>query len=173
MPINDMSSISNIGGPDQTTSVLDHQIPSASRKMEPNKFEQSQNYAVRLTVNSNDKPKQNDIMKRNIKEMIQQKIILQKTPLQRTVSLKASAKTMLRQKSISRPKPRETFKKFEVYKPKISKTVFRWFNAKLTGEEMNKQLSSLQFKFRKYPLNIFALNRAALKIQHWFFGKRQ
>ncbi len=105
--------------------------------------------------------------------MIQQKIVLQKIPLQRKVSLKASAKTLLRQKSISLPKPRENVKKFEVYKPKISKTVFRWFNAKLTGEEMNRQLISLQFKFKKYPLNIFALNRAALKIQHWFFGKRK
>jgi hypothetical protein len=27
-------------------------------------------------------------------------------------------------------------------------------------------------KFRKYSANIFTLQRAALKIQHWFFNKR-
>jgi len=46
--------------------------------------------------------------------MIQQKIILQKVPYQRKVSIKASAKKLLRQKSISLSKPREALKKFEV-----------------------------------------------------------
>lgn len=31
----------------------------------------------------------------------------------------------------------------------------------------------MQLKFRKYRDNIFNLQRAALKIQHWFFKKRQ
>ncbi len=37
---------------------------------------------------------------------------------------------------------------------------------------MTKQLLSLQLKFKKYKLNIYLLNRAALKIQHWYFNSK-
>jgi hypothetical protein len=42
----------------------------------------------------------------------------------------------------------------------------------MTGEQLNEYLCKQQIKFRKYSANIFTLQRAALKIQHWFFNKR-
>jgi hypothetical protein len=42
----------------------------------------------------------------------------------------------------------------------------------MTGEQLNEYLCKQQMKFRKYAANIFTLQRAALKIQHWFFNKR-
>ena len=55
----------------------------------------------------------------------------------------------------------------------VSKTVKRWFNLKMTPDDLQNYLVRLQPKFRKYKLNIFQLNHAALRIQHWFFKKRQ
>lgn len=37
----------------------------------------------------------------------------------------------------------------------VSKTVKRWFNLKMTPEDLQNYLVRLQPKFRKYKLNIF------------------
>jgi hypothetical protein len=100
-------------------------------------------------------------------------MVLQKSTHQKQIERKTSAPIVQRQKSLSQAKPQQVTKIVAPTKPLISKTVLRWFNLNMTGEELNQQILAQQIKFRKYLPNIFALHRAALKIQHWFFGLRQ
>ena len=58
-------------------------------------------------------------------------------------------------------------------KQSFFKTVKRWYNCKMTAEQMAQYVVGLQVKFRKYRYSIYYLWRCALKIQHWFFKKRR
>ena len=40
-------------------------------------------------------------------------------------------------------------------------------------DEIEEYLLMQQLSFKKYKYNVFALHKAALKIQHWFFKKKQ
>ena len=50
----------------------------------------------------------------------------------------------------------------------------RWVDVKYYGDEYNRSLMMLSHDMyrRSYPLNVFILNRGAIKIQHAFFGLR-
>lgn len=63
----------------------------------------------------------------------------------------------------------EVSKTIEVPKRKVPE---RWLDKKETGEQIDAHLSGLSKRFMKYRLNVFLLNRFALKLQHWFFYKR-
>lgn len=67
-----------------------------------------------------------------------------------------------------------TKKKFSPPKvSKVPKVIKRWYNLQMTGDELQKSLLDEQPKFRKYAWNIYQLNKAAIRIQHWFFKKRK
>lgn len=46
----------------------------------------------------------------------------------------------------------------------------RWENKRYYGDEYNRTLMLSSIHFRKYPLNIFLLNKFAIRIQHAYFG---
>jgi len=55
---------------------------------------------------------------------------------------------------------------------KEQQVVARWHQQKGAPADYEMHLLSLQKSFLAYKLNIFLLNRYALRIQHWFFEKR-
>lgn len=48
----------------------------------------------------------------------------------------------------------------------------RWGRQRFYADEYNRGLMLKSYKFRVYPLNIFTLNKHALRIQHAYFGVR-
>jgi hypothetical protein len=42
----------------------------------------------------------------------------------------------------------------------------------VTPEMIESDLLAKQREFKRYKLNVFALNHCALKIQHWFFRRQ-
>ena len=54
----------------------------------------------------------------------------------------------------------------------LAKVPQRWLDFKVSGEQIDIHLSGLSKSFMKYKLNVFLLQRYALRVQHWFFYKR-
>ena len=52
------------------------------------------------------------------------------------------------------------------------KPVRKWRSSKVTGPQYEKHFIAKSSEFKRYPSNMYILNRAALKIQHAFFRNR-
>ena len=58
-------------------------------------------------------------------------------------------------------------------KKPVNKVVERWYKTQIHCDQIEEYLLTQQIAFKKYKLNVFALQKAALKIQHWFYKKHQ
>jgi hypothetical protein len=51
------------------------------------------------------------------------------------------------------------------------KGVQRWRESTVTGPQYEAWFIGRSAEFKRYPANMYLLNRAALRIQHWFFSR--
>lgn len=76
--------------------------------------------------------------------------------------------------NLQEEQPYDNFDAIQMYQSENNKWQrFGSWRQGVTFEQIESYLYSMQRKFKKYPFNIFVLNRAALKIQHSFFKKRR